>query len=194
MDTEQTANLQAKNDLLERLKAFEPSGDNDFDTLDTFTKEWKAIGFVPLTDKDRLQKDYNSILDQKYNAARKLRNESGKSFRNTPRSENTRVYRSNNNSGGGKEDALRERIERKAQEIAQYENNLGFLTSASKKESPIITDLKSKLQKLKDELKGLEDSLKAATRPAPVTTPATEEVIANTEENSNNADETVAEA
>ncbi|HNI43832.1 MAG TPA: DUF349 domain-containing protein, partial [Chitinophagales bacterium] len=197
MDTEQSANLQAKNDLIERLKVFEPSGDgNDFDTLDTFTKEWKAIGFVPLTDKDRLQKEYNSILDQKYNAARKLRNESGKSFRNTPRSENTRVYRSNNNnSGGGKEDALRERIERKAQEIAQYENNLGFLTSASKKESPIITDLKSKLQKLKDELKGLEDSLKAATRPAPVVaTPATEEVTTNTEENSNNADETVAEA
>lgn len=187
MGSDQGANLLAKSELLERLKAYNVTGDNDFDALQEFSVQWNAIGFVPIKEKERLQKEYNAILDEKYTAARKLRNDAGRSTRPNNRPEGSggggNRNRPNFNSGGGagnrSADALREKIERKQEEITQYENNLGFFAS-SKKPSPIVVDLQNKLTQLKGELKTLQDNLRVALTPPPA--PAVEEVTTENSE------------
>lgn len=209
-DSEQTTNLQAKTELIERLKAFEVSGDSDFEALQEFSAQWNSIGFVPIKEKDRLQKEYNRLLDEKYGAARKLRNEAGggsasgggnRNNRNNDRPRNDR-NRSNDNrqrsGGGGASDVLREKIERKQEEITQYENNLGFFAS-SKKPSPIVQDLQNKLTQLKSELKALHDQLKAALATPPPAAPTaetatTEAATADTTADSSSSDEAAAPA
>lgn len=189
MDSDHAGNLQAKLDLIERLKGFEVTGDNDFDALQDYSVQWNAIGFVPIKDKDRLQKEYNAILDEKYTAARKLRNDAGRTTRNTSRPEggggNNRNRQNFGGSGGNRSnsnvDAISEKIERKQDEITQYENNLGFFAS-SKKPSPIVVDLQNKLTQLKGELKVLQDNLRVAKTPPPAPVVVETPIEATTEE------------
>ena len=108
-DHQQEDNLIAKQALMERLIAYEPTGDSDFDDLRNFSDEWVKIGFVPIKQKEALQKEYNRILDEKYAIAKKIRQEaSGRTGgygdnQGDNRGENRGSYgdnRSNNRSGG----------------------------------------------------------------------------------------------
>ncbi|MCR4921929.1 MAG: DUF349 domain-containing protein, partial [Bacteroidaceae bacterium] len=51
--------------------------------------------------------------------------------------------------------------ERMRDEIKTYENNLGFLTSSSKKGNAMVDAMKKKVEKLRDELSLLAQKIKA---------------------------------
>ena len=112
-------------------------------------KEWGTIGHVPFKEKDKLYKQYHSLVDQlfeRFNISasnRKLSN-----------------FKSNisNIQSGGSQTLYREReklvraYENMKSELQTYENNLGFLTSASKKGNSLLTELNRKVEKLKADL------------------------------------------
>ena len=121
-------------------------------------KEWNEIGFVPFKEKDRVYKQYRETIDQIYKtlnisaARRKLDN-----FKNN--------LKNDAKDGGQTLTRERERLiriyENKHNEIKTYENNLGFLTSNSKKGNNLVNEMNKKVEKLKDELQLLGEKITA---------------------------------
>ena len=120
-------------------------------------KEWNNTGHVPFKDKDRLYKEFHRLVDQLFDslnltaAQRRLAN-----------------LKSNIKDQGGKEgnalqrerDRLIRQYEIKKNEIQTYENNLGFLTSSSKKGNSLVSEITRKVDKLKADLELLEQQIR----------------------------------
>lgn len=157
---EEKENLQKKEDIIEKLKALLENNEdeNNSDAVKALIKEWNEIGFVPFKEKDRVYKQYRETIDQIYKtlnisaARRKLDN-----FKNN--------LKNDAKDGGQTLTRERERLiriyENKHNEIKTYENNLGFLTSNSKKGNNLVNEMNKKVEKLKDELQLLGEKITA---------------------------------
>ena len=144
-------NMEKKKEIISRLSAIDESIDTEEASKQVreLMKEWGTIGHVPFKEKDKLYKQYHSLVDQlfeRFNISasnRKLSN-----------------FKSNisNIQSGGSQTLYREReklvraYENMKSELQTYENNLGFLTSASKKGNSLLTELNRKVEKLKADL------------------------------------------
>lgn len=157
--SEQLANLEKKRDVIERLKALaEQAEEVTVDKIRTLQNEWAEIGHVPFRDKDKVYKQYREICDTLYDglsksrAARRLN-----SFKNN--------LKASADQGGNSLQAERNRLQRAYDnlkgEIQTYENNLGFLTSKSKKGNSLVDEVNKKIEKLKGELTLLKEKIKA---------------------------------
>ena len=134
-------NMEKKKEIITRLSAIDESIDTEEASKQVreLMKEWGTIGHVPFKEKDKLYKQYHSLVDQlfeRFNISasnRKLSN-----------------FKSNisNIQSGGSQTLYREREKL----VRAYENNLGFLTSASKKGNSLLTELNRKVEKLKADL------------------------------------------
>lgn len=157
---EEKENLQKKEDVIEKLKALleDNEEENKSDAVKALMKEWNEIGFVPFKEKDRVYKQYRETIDQIFKtlnisaARRKLDN-----FKNN--------LKNDAKEGGQTLARERERLiriyENKRNEIKTYENNLGFLTSSSKKGNSLVNEMNKKVEKLKDELQLLGEKITA---------------------------------
>ena len=66
------------------------------------------------------------------------------------------------------EDKLRYQIEALEEEIARYENNLGFFSMGNKNaKNPLMKDVEEKIKKLKSDIQDLRTRLKVLATPAP---------------------------
>ena len=144
-------NMEKKKEIITRLNAIDETIDTEEASKQVreLMKEWGTIGHVPFKEKDKLYKQYHSLVDQlfeRFNISasnRKLSN-----------------FKSNisNIQSGGSQTLYREReklvraYENMKSELQTYENNLGFLTSASKKGNSLLTELNRKVEKLKADL------------------------------------------
>ena len=65
IDTEQEKNLELKKTLLEEVKQFTPSDNNDatLQQLKEFQARWAAIGFVPIKEKEAIQDEFRKIIN-----------------------------------------------------------------------------------------------------------------------------------
>lgn len=155
----ETENLEKKKAIIEKLGAIGESMDTDeANTLvRDLMKEWNSVGHVPFKDKDKLYKQYHTLIDQLFE--RFNLNASNKKLSN---------FRSNisNIQGNGPQSLYREReklvrsYENMKNELQTYENNLGFLTSSSKKGSSLLTELNRKVEKLKADLELIQQKIK----------------------------------
>ncbi|MBQ8282888.1 MAG: DUF349 domain-containing protein [Paraprevotella sp.] len=157
---EEKENLQKKEDIIEKLKALLENNEdeNKSDAVKALIKEWNEVGFVPFKEKDRVYKQYRETIDQIYKtlnisaARRKLDNFKNK-LKNDAKEDGQTLARE------------RERLiriyENKHNEIKTYENNLGFLTSSSKKGNNLVNEMNKKVEKLKDELQLLGEKITA---------------------------------
>lgn len=155
----ETDNMERKKALIEKLSAIDENMDTDEanSLVRELMKEWNSIGHVPFKEKDRLYKQYHGLIDQLFD--RFNINVSNKKLSN---------YRSNINNiqGSGPQSLYREReklvraYENMKSELQTYENNLGFLTSSSKKGSSLLTELNRKVEKLRADLELVQQKIK----------------------------------
>lgn len=152
-------NLNKKKGIIEKLKALleQPTDENTEKEVRDSIKEWNNTGHVPFKEKDRLYKEFHKVVDQLFDSLnltatqRKLTN-----------------FKSNLKDMAGKESNSlqreRERLirqyEAKKNEIQTYENNLGFLTSSSKKGNSLVSEINRKVEKLKADLGLLEQQIR----------------------------------
>lgn len=152
-------NLEKKRVIIDKLGAIDESIDAQEaeKQMRELMKEWVAIGHVPFRDKDKLYKQYHGLIDQlfeRFNISasnRKLSN-----------------FKSNisNMQGGGSQSLYREReklvraYEGIKNELQTYENNIGFLTSSSKKGNSLVTEMNRKVEKLKGDLELVSQKIK----------------------------------
>lgn len=157
---EEEGNLKAKQEIVERIKAFELQKDRNanMEAIKGFQREWMSIGHVPMKLKDALQNEYRSLIDGLFDKMRSNDNEATTAeYRNIvsvmkddPDSRD-KVRRERTN--------LQNRIQKLRDEIATLENNIGFF--ANSKQSEILkAEYEKKIQKIKNDVKVLEAKMK----------------------------------
>ncbi|PLX10023.1 MAG: hypothetical protein C0598_11320 [Marinilabiliales bacterium] len=157
---EEKNNLKAKEDLIEKIKAFNPTEDkkNNLDTLKEFQRSWVEIGFVPFDKKDKVQSEYreavDSLLDKMQIKKSELSQEDFKEkveiMKNSPDSD--RVI--------SKERAfLSNKIKKLQEDVTLWENNIGFFTVSSKS-STFKDDFQKKIDKAKKEIEQIKEKIR----------------------------------
>ena len=140
------ANLEKKKAIITQLEEINKDEVPDSETsIRNLMKEWNSIGHVPFKDKDKIYKQYRSVVDELFDklnlsaSEKKLNN-----FKTSISGKENNLYRE-------REKLVRAYDNMKA-EIKTYENNLGFLTSASKKGNNLVSEMNRKVEKLKADL------------------------------------------
>lgn len=157
--TEEKANLQKKRDIIAQLKELaEQSVENAQDKVQGLVDTYNAVGHVPFKEKDKIFKEYHDVLDKIYSdlhvsvARRRLDN-----FKQNLRNVAKRGEDAVDNERG----RLARRYGQLKQEIATYENNLGFLNISSKKGNSLVDEMNRKVQRLKDDAELVRQKIKA---------------------------------
>ena len=138
-------NLRKKREVIEKIKAIDSSlpGEEQTKQLAVLAQEWNSIGFVPFKEKDNLYKEYKQAANALYEALHVNANE--RKLAN---------FRNNIAKGGGnnlqrEREHLIRQYEAMKNEIATYENNIGFLSVSNKKGASLVDVMKQKVDKLK---------------------------------------------
>ena len=144
-------NLEKKKAIIARLTAIDETTDADEASKEVreLMKEWNGIGHVPFKEKDRLYKQYHGLIDQLFDR-----------FNISASNKKLSNFKSSigNIQSGGSQSLYREReklvrtYENMKNELQTYENNLGFLTTSSKKGNSLLTEINRKVEKLKSDL------------------------------------------
>ncbi|OYU95995.1 MAG: hypothetical protein CFE21_06170 [Bacteroidetes bacterium B1(2017)] len=173
--TEQTANLTAKQALIQKLEELSASENhqNIFQELKQIQTDWNAIGFVPVSQKEPINKKYNELLDTLYGKHKQL----NKEIRGDRDKQNFELMAGSPNGLAKlqrEERVLMERIRGLKKDMETWDNNLGFFKSGNAK-NPLAEQIQDKINIAQKHVQGLEEKLKAlkALRNKPAeTTPA----------------------
>ena len=156
---EEKANKEQKLGIIAQLKELaETEGENVIAQVKELQQKWSEVGHVPFRDKEALYKEYRAICDKIYDAygvsqaKRRLNN-----FRQNLQQR----VESAGGSLAGERERMQRAYERMVAEIKTYENNIGFLSSGSKKGNTLVETMNKKVEKLRDELNLLAQKIKA---------------------------------
>ena len=138
-------NLIAKKRLISDINAFEKTDDEtaNADAMRAFRERWNSIGKVPFKEKDNITKAFKDAMQQKFPLFNQM-NAGSRGTGKAPRSP---------------KDILIEKYHALQQDIATYENNIGFF-SASKNSAPLIKQMEERIEQAKAELKELESQIR----------------------------------
>ncbi len=152
---EEEANLELKKAVIAEIEklAAEP-GDNLLQSIRELQAKWNEIGHVPFSKKEKMYRRYRELCDKVYDTlhatAGKRRMDNFK--RNVAEKGGNELTRERNR--------LQNVFDAKKQDIQNYETNLTFFRSSSKKGNSIVADIEKKIERLKDDLKEITEKLK----------------------------------
>lgn len=159
-DEANQTNLDAKLDLIERIKAYDVTGSpkDIVAALREMSAEFAEIGNVPFADKDNVYKAYKDALDAKYDSIKMDKTEKEQmlfqakvdSIMGSPNSEKLVDQERN---------AIRAKIDALNKEVIQYENNLTFFSNANDS-NPLFKNVMSSIEKAKNEIESHKIRLK----------------------------------
>ena len=149
-------NLKLKEEIIDELEKFEPDNSREsLEILRQFRVRWIEVGFVPIKIKNKIQRRFITLMDQKYgnirisDAERKVMH-----FRD-------KIEGTGNKYGKmrGEREKLVGKITYYENEIALLENNIGFFANTKNAEA-VIADVRKKIDKYKEEISVMEEQLK----------------------------------
>lgn len=141
-------NMAKKENIISQLHEIEKAGNEDESVADKIRgliKEWNGIGHVPFKEKDRIYNDFHSTVDRLFAKLNITASEKKLSSFKSNLSSGNNLYRDR--------EKLVRTYEGLKNDIQTYENNLGFLTSASKKGNSLVQDIQRKIERLKGDMK-----------------------------------------
>ncbi|MBO4567196.1 MAG: DUF349 domain-containing protein [Bacteroidales bacterium] len=141
-------NLRAKKALIAEVEAYVASEDDaaNATALAAFNERWQAIGHVPFKEKDAVNAAWREAVQAKFPGQNGRRSAPRAAAAKAPKSER---------------DVLMDKYRALQQDVATYENNIGFF-SASKNSEPLIKQMQDRIEKAKAELKELEQKIRQA--------------------------------
>ena len=133
-------NLKIKRTIIREITEYELKGNQeDASALKDFQTRWNETGFVPYKEKDKVNAEYKEAVKAKFGAAAE-----GRQSRKPARSE---------------KEILIDKLNRLQQDIATYENNIGFFAAGKGAES-MISAMRKKIDAAKDELSALAEKIR----------------------------------
>ena len=152
-------NLEKKKAIIEKLNVIDDQMDTEEATqlVRDLMKEWNGVGHVPFKEKDRIYKQYHSQVDklfERFNIS--ASNKKLSNFKSTISSiqegSPLALYR--------EREKLVRAFDNMKNELQTYENNLGFLTTSSKKGNSLLTEINRKVEKLKADIELVKEKIK----------------------------------
>ena len=137
-------NLDKKKAVIQKLNELNQEETPNGNTVRELMKEWNSIGHVPFKDKDKVYKQYHAIVDALFNKINRSASKKKLSNFKSSLSKESNPYR--------EREKLVRIYENMKNEIKTYENNIGFLTSSSKKGNSLVNEMNRKIEKLKADL------------------------------------------
>ena len=160
IDSQYEDNLKLKLDLISEIESFEPtdSPEDNFQKLKDYQRRWSEIGFVPMKNKDEIQKKYRDVINKNFDS---LKIDEGK--KNLLKFKNKIENLSSKHQGGYKIEMERDKYINKLKQLENdvilWENNIGFFAK-SKNAEGMIAEVKRKIEQGKEEIKMLEDKVR----------------------------------
>lgn len=152
-------NLEKKKKIIEKLGGIDENMNNEEATqlVRDLMKEWNNIGHVPFKEKDKIYKQYHGQVDKMFerfniSASNKKLSNFKTSISSIQDSNPQTLYR--------EREKLMRALENMKNELQTYENNLGFLTSSSKKGNNLLNEINRKVEKLKDDIDLVKEKVK----------------------------------
>ena len=147
VDGEHEENLRRKLALLDEMAAADVNA-GGYEVIKDFQRRWGEIGFVPIKQKDAIQKRYKAAVDALFDALRgSERDRSMNRFRekvSSLKGAGDRRLRS-------ERERLYNKVRQMEQDIALLENNIGFFTK-SKNADALVAEVKAKIERAKAEM------------------------------------------
>ena len=152
-------NLEQKKAIIEKLNAIDDQMDTEEATqlVRDLMKEWNGIGHVPFKEKDRIYKQYHSQVDklfERFNIS--ASNKKLSNFKSTISS----IQEGSPQALYREREKLVRAFDNMKNELQTYENNLGFLTTSSKKGNSLLTEINRKVEKLKADIELVKEKIK----------------------------------
>ena len=145
IDNEYSANLAAKKALLEEMAQ---AVVKSFDDIKEFQRRWSEIGFVPIRNKEELQKQYKAALDKLFATIRSAdRAQQINKFKNKV----TSMREAGDKRLRTEREKLFNRVKQLEQEILTLENNIGFFAK-SKGAEAMIAAVEEKIARAKQDM------------------------------------------
>lgn len=159
IDNEQERNLQAKRELLEQMKACDVK-DGGYEAIKSFQRKWNEIGYVPIKQKDALQKQYKEVVDAMFAT---LRGSEHDRSMDRFRSKLSSMKASGDKRLRSERERLYNKVKQLEADIALLENNIGFFAHSKNAES-MINDVRVKIEKAKAEMAETIEKVKMIDR------------------------------
>ena len=160
VEENETENLRKKEELIQRILDYEFSDDKNanLETLSAFQREWTEIGYVPRKEKDRIHAAYREALNKRF---ADLKISSFEVRHNSNRNSSRVLGDPGSDRILDKERRfLANKIAQLKDEIAIWENNLGFFEN-SKNADLLKAEFAKKIEAAKEQVKELEYKFKA---------------------------------
>ena len=152
-------NLEKKKAIIEKLNAIDDQMNTEEATqlVRDLMKEWNGVGHVPYKEKDRIYKQYHSQVDklfERFNIS--ASNKKLSNFKSTISS----IQEGSPQALYREREKLVRAFDNMKNELQTYENNLGFLTTSSKKGNSLLTEINRKVEKLKADIELVKEKIK----------------------------------
>ncbi|MBO4588781.1 MAG: DUF349 domain-containing protein [Bacteroidales bacterium] len=151
-------NLQKKEAIIEQLKAFEfgESKEENLRVIKDFQRQWMEIGYVPIADKERLQKEFRRVIDEHFE---KLKISAIEAEENNYRMRLKSIGGDVKKFVNGEREEIMTKIEKLKGEISLWDNNLGFFSN-SRQADLLKEEFEKKMQHTRQQIALLEAKLK----------------------------------
>lgn len=158
IDIEYAENLRQKEAIIEELKNFTSNNAGEaLNLLKDIQRRWSLIGFTPIKDKDRVQKEYKEIINNLF-ASFKHQHSEVKLERFKEKVGHIRDGAPRHGVSQERE-KLQHKLKQLETDITLWENNIGFF-SRSKNAQSLIKDVENKIEKAKEEARLIKEKIK----------------------------------
>lgn len=153
-------NLKLKKDLIEEINNYSRIEDTSKHTaaFREFQNRWSEIGFVPIKEKDAIQQAFKHAMEVKFSDLKNFESES-KLVRFKKHIKEVKSSSKGDRGIKYERDKLFQKFRALEQDIALWENNMGFFAK-SKNAQNIISDMEEKISKAREEMSQLEAKIK----------------------------------
>ena len=133
-----------------------------YDVIREFQRRWGEIGFVPIKQKDAVQKKYKAAVDALFNT---LRGSERDRSMNRFREKVSTLKSAGSNRLRSERERLYNKVRQLEQEIGLLENNIGFFAK-SKNAEALVADVKAKIDRAREEMAAAIEKVKLIDRQA----------------------------
>lgn len=151
-------NLKQKEAIITELKEHQFGDDKEenLTAIKDFQRRWMEIGFVPIAEKDRLQKEFRGIIDGYFE---KLRITAREAEETAYRERIRNIAGDSKKFVHGERQELQEKIDKLKNDLNVWENNLGFLAN-SKQADLLKEEFEKKMQAARQQIALLQAKLR----------------------------------
>ena len=158
-DNQQVDNLKAKEALVERVKSFEFSQDqnHDLSILKQIQKEFTEIGHVPVNRKDEVNRMFREAIHQLFDQL-EIDDSKKEILRFREKIDNLAQSPKGNSRMQAEREKLAVKLKQLETDIVLWENNVGFFSKSEKSES-LIREVQSRIEQSHERIKILKQKI-----------------------------------